>query len=142
MFYEQIGSSGWALFQWSTAGVVSHLDGDMAACRLIFDRWRSRIMFRERTRIFVHAWSSNSFGLAIGGATLIDKIEPTTLQILTNHFTPYTFTTFNPSLPTSRFAGIVGGTFTKMSLDAVPAAEQGIIVSANSQIVQVLIVRL
>lgn len=141
-----IGSTGWAVCDYTSAGRFSMIAGDMRACRIMFDRWRQRILFRRRTRLLVLASSSASFEMTYGEPSTairsIVKIRPTTVSVLSTWYTPWEFVTRNPALPTIRHGGMIGGFANAVTIDTIPASNHGIVVSANSTTVRLLIARL
>ena len=139
-----IGGTAWTLCTYSAAGRWSLNAGDMHACRIMFDRWRRRILFRRRTRLLVFASSTADFTMTYGNAVpaSITKIVPSTVSILSTYYTPWEFVSRNPCLPVERFGGVTGGVVQAVAIDTIPASQVGIVVSANSAAVQLLIVRL
>lgn len=141
---QSICENGWSLLQVTSANRWSLVTGNMRACRINLDRWRSRVLFTRNTRLLIYAWSTASFNLQYGNSVplLIDKIIPSTVSVLATFYTPWTYVDRNPCLPTNRFGGMTGGSVVKTTIDTIPTSGQGLIVSSNAQTVQVFIARL
>jgi hypothetical protein len=139
-----IGENGWSLLQVTSANRWSLVAGNMRACRINLDRWRSRVLFTRNTRLLIYATSTASFNLTYGNSVplSIDKIIPSTVSVLATWYTPWTYIDRNPCLPTNRYGGMTGGSVVSTTIDTIPASGQGLIVSSNSQTVQVFIARL
>lgn len=141
-----IGATGWAVCDYTAAGRWSMVAGDMRACRIMFDRWRSRILFRRRTRLLILASSSASFDMTYGESSTairsVVKIRPATIPVLSTWYTPWEFVDRKPCRPDTRHGGMIGGFANAVTIDTIPASNHGIVVSANSATVRLVIVRL